>query len=572
MTPSLRWCLAGLAVFFTTGCDLYETPSRFVDTEVRAPIAAAVSFTDLPTGQVLTGNVPLQIDLDSLNLSATEVTLYVDTPEAGYPIGLPLPQTFTLRTADFPDGPHTLILEVRDGATRLGLGGLGGTTTHVFGTDVVFRQTPLVGPTIESLTWDDATGLTLSWTPSDHPFFAAYRVMRRADWDGPEEWTEAARITEPSVTSFSEAGPAVIGAGATYRVDVETSTEGIAQSELASVQRGTAVFAGGTTRRPFVTAGQSAFVIERTDGTLQAIANDGDEVFWEAHPWIAAEDFNYVASLVPTSITADGGGMVLLAQGQRTPYDLHDSVALYMTNLEVPGERARRIDPGVPIADAVAGPDGRLVVLDSTGTLHVVDAASGDALGAETGLDGQALRITGDRTTAFVLRYTDAGRCVLTSVDVSADTPQRLAERPLPLAGAGCQGSVFEGPSTLVVRRSASAVERWDARTLETQAALDLTGQPDFDASDRIADVLPGARGTYFAVQRPETNNYTAPHGAILRVDASTLNVTQQWMLRDTPQLLGAPDGEAHLFVYGGPFDRVDRPEYGPTAWKITLP
>ncbi len=572
MTFSLRWCLTGFVALLTTGCDFYQTPDRFVDTEVRPPVAAAVNFTDLPDGQVITGNIPIQIDLDSLNLSATEVTLYVDTPEAGFPIGLPLPQTFILPTADFADGPHTLILEVRDGASRLGLGGLAGATTHVFGTEVIFRQTPLVGPAIESLTWDDAAGITLAWTASNHPFFSAYRVMRRANWDGPEEWTEAARIAERAMTSFVEPGPAIIGAGTTYRVDVETTTEGTAQSDLAFVQRGTAVFAGGTTRRPFVTAGQSAFVIERPDGTLQAIANGGDQVLWEAHPWIAAEDFNYVASLVPTSITADGSGMVLRAQGQATPYDFHDTVALYMADLDVPGEQARRIDPGVPIADAVAGPDGRLVVLDSTGTMHVVDASTGDALGTETGFDGQALRITGDRTTALVLHNTDAGRCMLTSVDVSTDTPRRLAERPIPLGGAGCASNVFEGASTVVVRRSQRAVEQWDARTLETQATLDLAEQPGFDASDRIADVLPGTRGTYLAVQRPETSNYTAPHGAVLHADALSLQVTQQWMLRDAPQLLGAPDGEAHLFVYGGPFDRVDRPEYGPTAWKIILP
>jgi len=91
------------------------------------------------------------------------------------------------------------------------------------------------------------------------------------------------------------------------------------QSEMASVQRGTAVFAGGTTRRPFVSARRAGFVIERADGALQAIANDGDQVLWETHPWIPAADFNYVASLVPTSIAADGSGVVLRAQGQATP-------------------------------------------------------------------------------------------------------------------------------------------------------------------------------------------------------------------------------------------------------------
>lgn len=169
MMSLCRWSLVGLVVFLSAGCDFYETPSRHIDTEARPPVVAAANFTDLLEGQVLTGNVPLRIDLDTLNLSAVEVTLYVDAPDAGFSIGLPLPQTVVLPTGDFPDGRYTLILEVRDRSTRLGLGGAVSPTTHVFGVDVVFRQTPLVSPTIQSLTWDEATGIALSWTPSAPP-------------------------------------------------------------------------------------------------------------------------------------------------------------------------------------------------------------------------------------------------------------------------------------------------------------------------------------------------------------------------------------------------------------------
>ena len=565
----LRWSLVGLIA--VAGCDLYGTPDRHIDTTARPPVAAAVNFTDLPNGQVLTGDVPLQIDIDSLNQRAVEVTLSVDTPDAGYPIGLPLPQPFVLPTADFPDGPHTLILAVRDGTTRLGLGGLGTTTTHVFSVDVVFQQTPLVGPTIESLTWDD-DGIALAWTANTHPFFSAYRVMRRAAWDGPAEWTEAAYFTDRAATSFTELGPAVIGAGVTYRVDVETATEGTVQSELASVRRGTAAFAGAPTRRPFVAAGRDAFVVERPDGMLQGIANDGDAVRWETYPWIPAEDFNYVMSLVPTSIAADGSYLVARVYGQAAAGDAHDTVAAYRVNLDAPGERARRIPLSVPIADIAAGRDGRLVVLDSTGTLHVEDAASGTSLGAVPDLSGTALRVTGDRTTALVLHYTSAGRCVVTSVDVSTDAPRRLAERPIPQAGAGCDDSVFEGAATVIVRRSLFAIEQWSARTLETKAMLDLTAQAGFNPADWIRDVLTGARGTYLAVQRADSDDYTAPRGAVLRVEPSTLQIAQRWTLQDAPYLIGAPDGEPHLFVYSDSFDANDRPESGPTAWKIALP
>jgi len=247
-------------------------------------------------------------------------------------------------------------------------------------------------------------------------------------------------------------------------------------------------------------------------------------------------------------------------------------VALYMANLDVPDERARRIDSGVPIVDAMAGRDGRLVVLDSTGAVHMVDAASGALLGVATGIQGTALRITGDRATALILHYTEAGRCVLTSLDISTDTPQRLAERPIPQAGYGCRDSVFEGMSTVVVRRSQHAVEQWDARTLQPHSTFDLTEQSGFGAGDWIRDVLPGSRGTYLAVQRATSDDYTAPLGAVLRTEAATLQVAQQWTLQHVPRLLGAPTGEPHLFVYSEAFSLNTRPDDGPTAWKIALP
>jgi len=42
----------------------------------------------------------------------------------------------------------------------------------------------------------------------------------------------------------------------------------------------------------------------------------------------------------------------------------------------------------MPVADAVAGRAGRLVVLDSTGSVHVVDAATGASLDQISGIGG----------------------------------------------------------------------------------------------------------------------------------------------------------------------------------------
>jgi hypothetical protein len=567
-----RGALAGLLMLLAAGCDFYATPERHIDTEAQPPVVAAANFTDLPPGQVLTGTVPLRIDLDSLNQTATEVTLHVDNVEVGDPVGLPLPRTVALSTADFPDGPHTLILRVHDGGTRLGLGGFAGRTTHTFTAAVTFRQTPLVAPTVTDTTWADTGEVTVAWTPVAHPFFEAYRVLRRADWDNEPEWTEVARIDDPAVTSVTDSGPVDLGAVTDYRVGVLAAHTEAVHSEIATVRFGTAVFAGGTTRRPFPVARQNAIVAAGPEGDLQAVDENGGALLWETSPWISHEDLHAVMSIDPVNVTADERHLLLRVLGQREPYATHDVVHLYTLNLDAPAERTRRIEVGMPVADAVAGRAGRLVVLDSTGSVHVVDAATGASLDQISGIGGQHLRVTGDRRTALVLNYTGAGRCVVTSVDVSTDTLRRRAERLVPLAGTGCRDSVFEGPDVLVVRRTPYAVEQWDARTLQPQAALDLSAMPGFGASDWIRDVLVGTRGTYLVVQHPAVDPSRGPRGTVLRADASTLRIAQTWGLQVASDRLGAPASEAHLFVYGGPFAYTQRPDDGPSAWKIALP
>jgi len=69
----------------------------------------------------------------------------------------------------------------------------------------------------------------------------------------------------------------------------------------------------------------------------------------------------------------------------------------------------------------------------------------------------------------------------------------------------------------LVVRRTPYAVEQWDARTLQPQAALDLSAMPGFGASDWIRDVLVGTRGTYLVVQHPAVDPSRGPRGTVLR-------------------------------------------------------
>jgi hypothetical protein len=559
---------------FASGCDLYGPLDRHYDTDAQPLTVAAVNFTDMSADQVLTGYVPIRIDLDTLNRSAVEATLYIDTREQGYPIGLPLPGTVVLPTADYPDGTHTLILEVSDGSTRLGLGTPANRATHVFSTPVTFRQTPLRPPTIEQITWDATGELALSWSRVDYPFFKAYRVMRRAAWAEGPEWVEIAHITDPGTTNFTEQGPLLIGAETTYRVDVDVLHGEGQQSELVSVQYGTPVFAGGTTRRPFVTGQQATAIVEAFDGALQAVDLDRGALLWEASPWIASgpdEEVHTVRSIVPANLTADGKHMLLRVVGQPDMYALHDNVYVYTVDLELPTARARRLPLDVPVADAVAGSDGRVVVLDSTESVHIVDAETGSSLGSVAGITGTQLRVTGDRRTALVMHYSEAGRCLVTSIDIATDAPRRLAERAAPAVGIGCEDVVFEGASTLIVRRGRNAVEYWNATTLERQAGLDLASTPGFEQGDWIRDVLPGAQGIYLAVQRGEEDPSFGPQGVVIHTDPTTLQVRQTWTLSQPPDLLGILPTEQFLMAYGGPFRGNQRPEDGPTAWKIDL-
>lgn len=550
------------------GCDTYDTPKRYVDTTVQPPIVDAVNFTDLPSGQVMTGTVPLRIDLDSLNQSAVTVTLYVDTPDRGYSIGLPPPGIVPLDTWEYAEGPHTLVLEVQDGDTNLGLFGGSGVPTHVFTVDVVFEQIPLEEPVVNA-TWNDA-GVTLSWDTTEHPFFTEYRVLRQAGWDDLEGPAVIATIADREQTTYVDAeAPSIFGAGAAYYVETVTWTEGTAQSDYTPVQYSSGVFAGNLVYggQAFLSRLRTLFLVKTHDGLLQAVSNDGGSPLWITDAEIRDPELALVRSSLPAGLTEDGTDLIYRVEALENEDDTADQQFIYRKDVDRRTEPDTRIPTDLAVVDVMPARTGRFAVVDDTGALHLLDA-SGTSLSHLDDIAQYRVHVTRDRRTALVAQYDDATTattaCTLTSVDLSTDTLQPLTTVTIPDAHPLCLEEVTMGESTALFirdRYTAPVLELRDARTLSVRATQPVQNYATLTDDARVPAVS-FVNGTVLLSVNRGVPSPRVGNGLVLRLNPETLSEAERWQFMNPPYQILSPIGTNHAFAYADLLDDA-------TAWKL---
>jgi len=283
------WATIIVLWFGTAGCDFVAQPDRFVDESVELPVVAAVDFSSIRSGQHLAGIVELSADLDSLDGSIERVILTVD----GQPVddAMWAPYRVNVPTADFPDGPATLGLEVYTVDGKQGLLGLAGAPSVVLVTPVVFDQRPPTDVENLSANWENNV-VTLNWTPNADANFYAYVIVREDTWSddsnggsgsGPRT-TVLDTLFAASRSSFEDAGlPTVYGLESSYRVVASNRAQTSAPAE-AQVEYGDGVhlmdgrynqiaYSGvehPTIDRVFTTDGSTLFVRATDDGRTVA--------------------------------------------------------------------------------------------------------------------------------------------------------------------------------------------------------------------------------------------------------------------------------------------------------------
>ncbi len=222
-----------LLPLFCLSCEFPSAPERFFNKNVETPRFTDFKISEFEDGQHIAGSVQLIPNLSSLNFPIEMVTLSVDAERAFFD-DTP-PYNLMLRTSDFPDGKHTVMVGAVKKEPKLGLLNVVQFPTAFDTLSLYFDQTPPTPVVLRSVPWNSDFP-KLTWSENTDANFYAYIIWRKGNYEFYPTYLDT--IRQQNISSFTDTtAPVSCGTSLEYQVIVTNRSESAASNRIGIASR-----------------------------------------------------------------------------------------------------------------------------------------------------------------------------------------------------------------------------------------------------------------------------------------------------------------------------------------------